>query len=116
MLREHRKAMRVMEQLLEEEGLDEELDDRMMYYTGNTTVFLGHCDIRDETSDCEDPEATLRDELATARQELAAARQELAEKSAFVEAVSGALQCNRVSLDLERRSMMLEDVLSQQLR
>ena len=109
MLREHRKAMRVMEQLVEEEGLDEELDDRMMYYTGNTTVFLGHCDIRDETSDHEDPEATIRDELA-------ATRQELAEKSAFVEAVSGALQCNRVSLDLERRSMMLEDVLSQQLR
>ena len=101
--------MRVMEQLVEEEGLDEELDDRMMYYTGNTTVFLGHCDIRDETSDHEDPEATIRDELA-------ATRQELAEKSAFVEAVSGALQCNRVSLDLERRSMMLEDVLSQQLR
>ena len=109
MLREHRKAMRVMEQLVEEEGLDEELDDRMMYYTGNTTVFLGHCDIRDETSDHEDPEATIRDELA-------ATRQELAEKSAFVEAVSGALQCNRVSLDLERKSMMLEDVLSQQLR
>ena len=109
MLREHRKAMRVMEQLCEEEGLDEELDDRMMYYTGNTTVFLGHCDIRDETSDHEDPEATIRDELA-------ATRQELAEKSAFVEAVSGALQCNRVSLDLERKSMMLEDVLSQQLR
>ena len=109
MLREHRKAMRVMEQLVEEEGLDEELDDRMMYYTGNTTVFLGHCDIRDETSDHEDPEATIRDELA-------ATRQELAEKSAFVEAVSGALQCNRVSLDLERGSMMLEDVLSQQLR
>ena len=109
MLREHRKAMRVMEQLCEEEGLDEELDDRMMYYTGNTTVFLGHCDIRDETSDHEDPEATLRDELA-------ATRQELAEKSAFVEAVSGALQCSRVTLDLERKSMMLEDVLSQQLR
>ena len=109
MLREHRKAMRVMEQLLEEEGLDEELDDRMMYYTGNTTVFLGHCDIRDETSDHEDPEATIRDELA-------ATRQELAEKSAFVEAVSGALQCNRVSLDLEQRSMMLEDFVSQQLR
>ena len=101
--------MRVMEQLVEEEGLDEELDDRMMYYTGNTTVFLGHCDIRDETSDHEDPEATIRDELA-------ATRQELAEKSAFVEAVSGALQCNRVSLDLERKSMLLEDVLSQQLR
>ena len=101
--------MRVMEQLVEEEGLDEELDDRMMYYTGNTTVFLGHCDIRDETSDHEDPEATIRDELA-------ATRQELAEKSAFVEAVSGALQCNRVSLDLERKSMMLEDFVSQQLR
>ena len=109
MLREHRVAMRVMEDFIEEEGLDGELDDRMMYYTGNTTVFLGHCDIRDETSDHEDPEATIRDELA-------AARQELAEKSAFVEAVSGALQCNRVSLDLERKSMMLEDVLSQQLR
>ena len=109
MLREHRKAMRVMEQLCEEEGLDEELDDRMMYYTGNTTVFLGHCDIRDETSDHEDPEATIRDELA-------ATRQELAEKSSFIEAVSGTLQCNRVTLDMERKSMVLEDVLSQQLR
>ena len=109
MLREHRVAMRVMEDFIEEEGLDGELDDRMMFYTGDTTVFLGHCDIRDETSDHEDPEATIRDELA-------ATRQELAEKSAFVEAVSGALQCNRVSLDLERKSMLLEDVLSQQLR
>ena len=109
MLREHRVAMRVMEDLIEEEFHDGELEDRMMFYTGSPRVFLGHCNIRDETSDHEDPEATLRDELA-------ATRQELAEKSSFIEAVSGALQCNRVTLDLERKSMMLEDVLSQQLR
>ena len=101
--------MRVMEEFIEEEGLDGELDDRMFFYIGNTPIFLGHCDIRDETSDHEDPEATIRDELD-------ATRQELAEKSSFIEAVSGALQCNRVTLDMERKSMMLEDVLSQQLR
>ena len=109
MLREHRIAMRVMEDFLEEEGLDDEVNDRMLFYTGDTTVFLGHCDIRDETSDHEDPEATLRDELA-------ATRQELAEKSSFIEAVSDALQCSKVALEMERKSMMLEDVLSQQLR
>ena len=109
MLREHRVAMRVMEEFLEEEGLDDELNDRMLFYTGDVTTYLGHCDIRDETSDHEDPEATIRDELA-------ATRQELAEKSSFIEAVSGALQSSRVTLDMERKSMMLEDVLSQQLR
>ena len=47
LLREHRIAMRVMEEFLEEEGLDEELNDRMLFYTGDVSIFLGHCDIRD---------------------------------------------------------------------
>ena len=47
--------MRVMEEFLKEEGLEEELDQRMLFYTGDVTDFWGHCDIRDETSDHEDP-------------------------------------------------------------
>ena len=81
----------------------------MIDETGNTYFWLGHIDYMDEDSEQEDPEAALR-------QELAALRQELADKSAFVEAAAGVLQCSKMAADLERKSLMLEDVLSQQLR
>ena len=94
--------MRVMEEFIQEQGLEEELEERMIDETGNTNFWLGHIDYMDEDSEQEDPEAALR--------------QEQADKSAFVEAVAGVLQCSKMAADLERKSLMLEDVLSQQLR
>ena len=94
--------MRVMDDIIQEQGLEEELEERMIDETGNTNFWLGHIDYMDEDSEQEDPEAALR--------------QEQADKSAFVEAAAGALQYSKMAADLERKSLMLEDVLSQQLR
>ena len=94
--------MRVMDDLIQDHGLDQELEERMIEQTGNTSFHLGHCEFMDEDSDQEDPEAALR--------------RELADQSAFVEAASGALQHRKVATDLERARMMLEDVRSRQLQ
>ena len=94
--------MRVMDDIIQEQGLGEELEERMIDETGNVNFCLEHIDYMDEDSEQEDPEAALR--------------QELADKNAFVEAVAGVLQCSKMAADLERKSLMLEDVLSQQLR
>ena len=80
--------MRVMDELMREQGLEEELEERMEDETGNTNFWLGHCESMDEDSEQEDPEAALRLELA--------------DRIAFVEAATGALQYNKVSEDLER--------------
>ena len=101
LLRQHRENMRVMDNLIQEHGLDQELEDRLIDETGNTNFFLGDDDFMDEDSE-EDPEAALR--------------RELADQSAFVEAASGALQHRKVATDLERARMMLEDVRSRQLQ
>ena len=113
LLRAHRVNMRVMDELMREQGLEEELEERMEDETGNTNFWLGHCESMDEDSEQEDPEAALRLELADTE---AALRLELADRSAFVEAATGALQYIKVSEDLERARMMLEDVRSQQSR
>ena len=102
LLRAHRKNMRVMEEFIQERGLEEELEQRMIDETGNTNFWLGHIDYMDEDSEQEDPEAALR--------------QELADKSAFVEAAAGVLQYSKMAADLEHARLMLEDVRSQQLR
>ena len=104
--------MRVMDDLIQEHGLDQELEERMIDQTGNTSFHLGHCEFMDEDSDQADPEAALRKELT----DQSALRQEQADQSAFVEAASGALQYRKVATDLERARMMLEDVCSRQLQ
>ena len=103
-LRSHRVEMRVMENLIKEEDLEEEMLDRICDETGYATSWgLDHIESMDGSSDSEeDPEAALR--------------QELADQSAFVEAASGALQYRKVATDLERARMMLEDVCSRQLQ
>ena len=92
--------MRVMDDIIQEEGLEEQLEERMVAETGNTNFWLGLDEIMDEGSDQEDPEAALR--------------QQLADKSAFVEAATGVLQFNKMAADLEHARMMLEAVRSQQ--
>ena len=101
--------MRVMEDLIEQHGLSEELNDAMVEQTGNTTFWLGNDSFLDEPSDAEDPEQTL---LAAN----ASLRSEAADHSAMVQAVQGALECNQLQRELEHARMALEDMRSRQLR
>ena len=101
--------MRVMEELIDQHGLSEELDDAMVEQTGNTTFWLGNDSFLDEPSDAEDPEQTL---LAAN----ASLRSEAADHSAMVQAVQGALECHQLQRDLELARMALEDMRSRQLR
>ena len=109
LLREHRVNMRVMDDVILENGLDEELEDRLVQETGNTNFFLGLDADLDEPSDAEDPEEELR---ATVE----GLRAEAADQRSLVQAVQGALECRGVLLDLERARMELEDVRSRQLQ
>ena len=52
--------MRIMDELIEENGLEEELEERLIDETGNTNFWLGEHESWDEGSDQEDPEAALR--------------------------------------------------------
>ena len=101
--------MRVMEELIEEHGLSEDLDNAMVAQTGNTSFFLGIDSWLDETSDTEDPEATLLDANASLRSEVA-------DVSTMVQAVQGSLECQQLRRDLEHARMALEDMRSRQLR
>ena len=56
-LRQHREQMRVMQDVIEENGLDVELEEAMVEDTGNTHFWLGHISEFDEDSDAQDPEA-----------------------------------------------------------
>ena len=109
LLREHRVNMRVMDDVILENGLNEELKDRLVQETGNTNFFLGLDADLDEPSDAEDPEEELR---AT----VDGLRAEAADQRSLVQAVQGALECRGVLLDLERARMELEDARSRQLR
>ena len=85
MLREHRELLRCMECIISENNLSEELDalwqnNRDPRITRD--ICLDHDPELDEESDAEDPEQQLRNELA--------------DRSAMIEAISGALECRRV--------------------
>ena len=61
--REHKVQMRVMEDLLDEDGLTEEYHAEVMVELDNTPFWLGFDDgpgSMDESSDTEDPETFLR--------------------------------------------------------
>ena len=107
LLREHRVNMRVMDDVILENGLDEELKDRLVRETGNTNLFLGMDVNLDEPSDADDPEEELR---VTVK----GLRAEAADQRSLVQAVQGALECRSVLLDLERARMELEDVRPRQ--
>ena len=55
LLREHRRNMRIMEELVNENGLTSELEERLIEETGNTHFWLGVDSVMDEPSDQEDP-------------------------------------------------------------
>ena len=100
--------MRIMDDVILENGLDAELEDRLD--EGNAHFDHDMYDDIDESSDdAMDPDEEQR---AT----IEGLRAEAADQSAMVEAVRGALECRSVLLDLERARMELEDLRSRQLR
>ena len=103
LLREHRRNMRVMDDVIRDHGLAEELEDRMVEETGNSNFWLGHQSEMDEDSDQEDPEAV-------AKQRANDLLQESKDKQAFVTAAQDALACRALAQDLERARMQLEDL------
>ena len=101
--------MRVMMDLIEDNGLEEEMEDKLIAETGNTNYWLGYTSDMDEASDVEEPEAALKKEVE-------GLKAEKADKQAMVSAVQGALECRSVLTDLERARMELEDIRSRSLR
>ena len=101
--------MRVMDDVINDHGLAEELEDRMVEETGNTNFWLSEASEMDEDSDQEDPEAV-------AKQRVSALLQESEDKQAFVFAAQDALACRAVATDLERARMQLEDLRAQMSR
>ena len=104
-LRLHRRNMRVMEDVITDNGLEQELEECLIDETGNTNFWLGADSEKDEDSDQEDPEAI-------AKQQVSELLHEAADKQAFVATVQGALQCRAMVTDLERARMRLEDMYS----
>lgn len=94
-----------MTDLIEEQGLEDELEELLIEETGNTGFWLGHdSEGLDETSDCEDPMA-----------DIPAMRRELAERGGFIQAAKDVLESRVVMMDMERARMQLEDYRSRGL-
>ena len=110
MLTGHRVNMRIMDGLIEDNGLGPELEERLIERTGNTNFWLGYDNYGlDETSGDEDPQAEAEDALEDLREE----RQDA---ESFVQAVKGAAENRTLVLALERASMQREDALSRLAR
>jgi predicted hydrolase (HD superfamily) len=102
LLRRHRASMRVMEDVIAENGLEGEVE-RELEDTGNSKFHLGLCSDMDEDSDGDDPERVAVEKVREIREADK-------EQKAFVEAVQGALECRAMATDLERARMQLEDL------
>ena len=115
-MRNHRRNVHVMDDLICDHNLHDELEDRLIEETRDTNFWLGEDsgqDGVDEDSDQEDPETALRQ----LTQDL---RREVADKNAFLEGAKMILEApprdRAVVSDLERARMELEDFRSQALR
>ena len=95
--------MRVMNDVIEDHGLDDQLEERPADETGNSNFWLGICSEMDEDSDQADPQA-----IAEANANALSAENE--EKQTFIEAVQGALECQTMANEMERARMQLEDL------
>ena len=112
LLRQHRRQMRDIEDLIILHGLYGQ-------YRRDATPYFDlhpHPERRsaprealDETSDAEDPEAE-------AKEEAEALRQEAADTRAFIEATPGYLENRTLLTELERARMKLEDQYSERMR
>jgi hypothetical protein len=94
MLRKHRVNMRIMQDLLESYGHEDELEACLIEETGNTQFFLDVNTEMDESSDAPDPEAELREEVR-------ALRQEAADRQAFVIASQGMATRNMIATPIQ---------------
>ena len=94
-----------MDDVIEDYGLQDELETRIVWETGNVNFFLGLDASLDESSDEEDPEQQLRTTVNNLRSEAV-------DVQCLVEAVQGTLESRSVLLDLERARMGLEDLRS----
>jgi len=94
LLREHRKTMRVMEDVILESGLDHWFQQKLRETDAQDWGVSSNSEL-DETSDKEDPEAELKKESDKTHD--------------FVQAARDALECEALRRDLDRKSMMLED-------
>ena len=98
--------MRVMDDVINDNDLADELEDRMIEETGNSNFWLGEdsgMGMMDESSKNEDPEAV-------AKQRVSELLQESRDTQAFVAAAQDTLACRAVATDLERARMQLEDM------
>ena len=86
LLRNHRTHMRIMNDIIEEHGLADELEERLVEETGNINFWL---------AENEDLEAALR--------------QEIDDKQAFLAGAQCILAARVVATDLERARIQLED-------
>ena len=103
LLRAHRIQMRIMDDLIDDNDLHDELEERMVEETGNTGFWLGYdSEGLDESSDKEDPEKTLRKEID--------------DKSHFLEAASSTLMLRQMTTEVERARMQMEDMRSHMSR
>ncbi len=103
LLRNHRRAMRIMDSLIYEHSLDDELSSRL----DDSIDF--NLDMDDFESDQDDPQAIAESKI---RELLAESK----DKTSFIDAVSGALESRAMATDLERARMQLEDSRAQTLR
>ena len=94
--------MRIMDDFIRDQDLDDEMYERLIESTGNTGFFLGSDSDMDEASDAEDPELELR--------------REANEKLSFIQAAKDMLAPGEMARDLDRTRMQLEDLRSQILR
>ena len=95
-----------MTQVIEDHGLEDELEDSLIEETDNTGFWLGYDpDGMDELSDQEDPMGSIP-----------AMHRALAEREGFVQAAKDILDSRAVMVDMERARMQLEDFRSQGLR
>ena len=116
LLREHRRNMRVMDDVIEDHGLGDELEGRMVDETGNTNFWLGYHSSLDEGSDGDDPMLPWYQENQRLRQENLQLRQEGRELEVFVGAARDMQAARSVRTDLERTRMCHEDLCARLYR
>ena len=94
--------MRIMDEFIRDQDLEDEMEERLIESTGDAGLFLGSDSEMDEASDKEDPELELR--------------REANEKLSFIQMAQDMLAPREMARDLDRTRMQLEDLRSQVLR
>jgi len=101
--------MRITEDYLFENGLLDEMEDRIIEETGNTPIHLDIDSVMDAPDDATDPDAQLREEVQALRQEATDRQAFIAAAQSVVTGQQNAEVVNTMRRDLERARMSLED-------